>query len=298
MKQRTLRKDYSFEGRGLHTGCFSHMTICPAPPSTGIRLIRTDISPDVYLEALASNVVSTARSTVLAKDGVSVGTAEHVLSALYGLGVDNALIKIDGPEVPILDGSALPYVSAITADGFEEQPAEREWVEIDRKFELDDPRTGAHICIEPAEEPSFEVTIDFNSRVLGVQTVKWDATVDFSSQVAPCRTFCFFHEILKLAMVGLVKGGSVDNAIVIVEKPVHKWQLRFMARKFRQPLLDVTSEGYLSNLVLRFPDECGRHKLMDLIGDISLCGGFLKAKVTAFKPGHKLNTKISKLIQK
>jgi len=298
MKQTTLKKDYSFEGKGLHTGKYAHMTICSAPPFTGIRFIRTDIAPGAYVEALASYVSSTSRSTTLSKGQVKVGTVEHVLSALTGLGVDNAIIKIDSPEVPILDGSALPYVSAILKDGLEIQPAERRWVEITEPVEIKNSRNGAYIRVEPSDELSIEVTIDFNSKVLGVQTAKWDSSVDYASEIAPCRTFCFFHEILMMSFFGLVKGGSVDNAIVIVEKPAKEKQLKRMAKKFKQPMLEVTPEGYLSNLVLRFPDECGRHKLMDLIGDIRLCGGFPKARIVAYKPGHKLNTNISKLILK
>lgn len=299
MKQRTLKKTYYFEGKGLHTGRFAHMSIGPAPVNTGIRFQRVDLGDDAFVDALAENVSSTARSTTINCGRVKVGTIEHILSALTGLGVDNALVKIDSVEAPILDGSASAYVGAIAPDGLEEQDAERVWVEISEPLEYRNPKSGSFIRVEPADSFSCESTIDFNSRVLGVQTVKWDETVDYVSEIAPCRTFCFFHEIYRLALFGLVKGGDVDNAIVIVEKPVRPRQLRLMAKLFRQPTgLTVSESGYLSNLVLRFQDECGRHKLLDLLGDLRLSGGFLKARITAYKPGHKANTTIAKAVRK
>lgn len=290
MKQRTLRKEYRFEGKGLHSGRIAAMTVCPAPEGSGISFLRTDLGPDALIPALAENVSKTSRSTLLSSGKASVGTVEHILSALTGLGVDNALIKIDGPEVPILDGSARLYVEAIAPDGLARQEAERVWIEIPETFEIKDEKSGTFIRVEPSDTLSYEVTIDFNSRVLGVQTVKWTEGGDYVSEVAPCRTFCFLHEIQLLAALGLVKGGDVENAIVVVEKPVSDRSLAMLARRFGQPLLGVTPEGYLSNLVLRFPDECGRHKLLDLMGDLRLCGGFLKARITAYKPGHKFNS--------
>lgn len=298
MRQRTLVKDYSFEGKGLHSGKIAHMTVGPAPVGTGIRFHRVDLGPDAFVDALAENVSSTVRSTMISNGRTSVGTIEHILSALTGLGIDNALISIDSCEVPILDGSARLYIEAMAADGWVEQDAERKWVEIGEKMEIRDKKSGSYIVIEPSDEPSYDVTIDFNSRVLGVQKVFWNPSVDYCSQVGICRTFCFFHEILRMAFFGLVKGGDVENAIVIVEKPTRPRQLARMARLFRQDeSLTVTPEGYLSNLVLRFPDECGRHKLLDLIGDFRLSGGFLKARITAYKPGHRLNTEAAKLIR-
>lgn len=298
MKQCTLKKCYEFEGKGLHSGRYAHMTLCPAPVNTGIRFQRTDLGNGAFVDALAENVSSTARSTTISSSSkVSVGTIEHVLSALTGLGVDNALIKIDSPEVPILDGSARFYVEAIAPDGVEEQDADRKYVEIPEEIVVEDSKSGSYVKIVPAEETDYELTIDFNSRVLGIQTVRWNKAVDYVSQIGPCRTFCFFHEIQKLLTFGLVKGGDVENAIIIVEKPTCSWRIRRMARLFHQPMLSVTPEGYLSNLTLRFPDECGRHKLLDIIGDLRLAGGFLKAKVIAYKPGHRLNTAVAKKIR-
>lgn len=288
MKQQTVKQEYTFEGRGLHTGKFSHMTICPAPENFGIRFLREDVG--VEIAATADKVSRTDRSTTISEGEVAVVTIEHVLSALTGLGVDNALIKIDNEEVPILDGSASYYVKAIAPDGLLQQSAERKYIEIDKVIEIKDDQTGSWVKITPSDHMSFEVTVDFGSRVLGVQSASWDEGSDYVGQVAPCRTFCFFHELEFLVSRGLVKGGDVENAIVIVEHPVTDEQVDNMCKLFNQPKLGVTPEGYLSNLVLHFPNECGRHKLLDLIGDIRLCGGFLKAHVSAYKSGHKINS--------
>lgn len=297
MKQRTLRKNYTFEGKGLHTGKYAHMTICPAPADTGIRFQRTDLGETAFVDAVAENVSSTARSTTISNGKTTVGTIEHLLSVLTGLGVDNALIRIDAPEVPILDGSARPYVEAMAADGTVEQDAERKYIDIGEELVIEDQASGSYVKLIPSDGLEYDVTIDFNSKVLGVQNVHWDESVDYAEEIGPCRTFCFFHELHRLLSFGLVKGGDVENAIVIVEKPVSAWKIRHTARKFNQPMLSVTPEGYLSNLVLRFPDECGRHKLLDLMGDLRLVGGFIKAKIVAYKPGHRINTLAAKKIR-
>ena len=295
MNQRTLKECYCFEGAGLHTGKYAHMRVCPAPENTGIRFHRTDLGENSFIDAIAANVSLTARSTTISDGKVAVGTIEHLLSALTGLGIDNALIEIDAEEVPILDGSAGPYVDAFLKDGVVEQDAERQYIEIGQEFVYKDEKTGSYIKLLPADEPSYEVTIDFNSRVLGVQTVKWDPSMDYAELVAHCRTFCFLHEIQILASLGLIKGGSLDNAIVIVEKKAPELVMNRLRKTFNMPDLKV-EEGYLSNVALHFPDECGRHKLLDIMGDLRLCGGFLKAKVIAYKPRHSINTKVAKLL--
>lgn len=296
MNQRTLRQICSFEGKGLHSGKFAHVRVCPAPANTGVRFIRTDIGPDAAVDAVAANVSMTARSTTISNGKVVVGTIEHLLSALTGLGIDNALVEIDSCEMPILDGSAGPYVDAILEGGIEEQDAERVYIEIGKEFLYKDEKTGSYIKLIPADEPGYEVTIDFNSKVLGVQTVSWNASEDYATQIAHCRTFCFLHEIQILASLGLIKGGSLDNAIVIVEKKSPEIVMNRLRKVFNQPDLEITEHGYLSNIDLHFPDECGRHKLLDIMGDLRLCGGFLKAKVIAYKPGHSINTRVAKLI--
>ena len=297
MKQQTLLKTYDFEGKGLHTGKYAHVTLRPAPADTGIVFVRTDLG-GLRVPALAENVSSTSRSTTISCGKASVGTIEHLMSAFTGLGVDNAIVESDNKEMPILDGSARFYAEAISADGLQEQDAERRWLTFDHEIRIENKKTGSYIVITPSEEPSVQLTIDFNSRVLGVQTVTWTPGTDFSTEIAPCRTFCFLHEVQLLATLGLVKGGDVENAIVVVEKPISEKALRRLARRFGQPLLSVTPEGYLSNLTLRFSDECGRHKLLDLLGDLRLAGAFLKARVVAYKPGHALNTEAARQIRK
>ena len=292
MNQQTLTREYSFEGRGLHTGKYAHLTIQPAPANFGIRFVRTDVG--IEIPAVASAVTRTDRSTTISSGEVNVVTIEHLMSALTGLGVDNARIEIDNEEVPILDGSAERYVRAIAPDGLQEQDAERVWLNFAEPFEVRDERTGSWVRVEPAEEMSFEATVDFGSRVLGIQKAHWSENADYVGQIAPCRTFVFMHELEFLAARGLVKGGDVDNAIVIVEHPVSPEQIDNMCVLFGMPHLSVTESGYLSNIKLHFPDECGRHKLLDLIGDMRLAGGFPKARITAYKPGHTINSLASR----
>lgn len=287
--QQTLRKSYSFEGKGLHTGKIAKMTVSPAPAGTGILFKRVDLGPDAVVEALAENVSNTARSTTISKGEVSVSTIEHIMSALTGMWVDNAIIEIDNVEVPILDGSAKPYIDAIWKDGFQQQDEPRKYIELKETIEVTNEK-GSVVRLEPAEEFSYDIKIDFNSRVLGVQHAVWDPSVVYAEEIGICRTFVFFHELQFLFANNLVKGGDVDNAIVIVEHPVTQEQVQQISQLFDVPALEVREDGYLSNLVLRFPNECSRHKLLDLIGDLRLCGGFLKAKVTAEKSGHGINT--------
>lgn len=272
------------------------MTLKPAPENTGIRFVRTDLG-GVFVDALADNVTETSRSTTLSSNGAEIQTLEHVISALTGMGIDNVIIEIDSKEVPILDGSARFYAEAIAKDGLVEQNAERKYINISETLELKDEKTGSWIKVEPAGRPSIEVTVDFGSKVLGVQSAYWDEDVDYAGQIASCRTFVFFHEIEYLFSNNLIKGGDVDNAIVIVEHPVSEEQLDRMSKLFNRPTLGI-KEGYLNNLELHFPNECGRHKLLDVIGDLRLAGGFINAKVTAFKPGHLINTNAAKAIRR
>ena len=294
--QQTLNKSYSFEGKGLHTGKVAKMTVGPAPVDTGIVFRRTDIGQEALVEALAENVSNTARSTTISKGEASVSTIEHIMSALTGLGIDNAFIDIDNVEVPILDGSAKPYIDAMWKDGVKVQDAPRRYIEIGKVIEVTNEK-GSLVRIEPAEEFSYDIKIDFNSRVLGVQHAIWDPSVVYAEEIGVCRTFVFFHELQFLFANNLVKGGDVDNAIVIVEHPVTDDQVQQMSQLFNVPALEVREDGYLSNLVLRFPNECARHKLLDLIGDLRLAGGFLKAKITAEKAGHGINTTAARRIR-
>ena len=294
--QQTLIKSYSFEGKGLHTGKVAKMVVGPAPVNTGIVFRRVDLGDDVMVEALAENVSNTARSTTISKGAASISTIEHIMSALTGLGIDNAYIDIDNIEVPILDGSAKPYIDAMWKDGVQVQDQLRKYIEVKETVVVEN-ENGSVVRIEPAEEFSYNIKIDFNSRVLGVQNAVWDSSVEYAEEVGVCRTFVFFHELQFLYANNLVKGGDVDNAIVIVEHPVTDEQVMQMTQLFNVPALKVREDGYLSNLVLRFPNECARHKLLDLIGDLRLSGGFLKAKVTAEKAGHGINTAAAKKLR-
>ncbi len=297
MRQNTLANPCYFEGKSLHTGQYAHMYVWPAAAGTGIRFIRTDLG-DACIEALADNVTNTARSTTVSCGEASAITVEHILSALTGMGIDNAEVRIDNAEIPILDGSALPYVEAFRKAGIVAQDAPRHFLELSREVEVRDEKSGSWVKVEPSDKPSTEITVDFGSKVLGVQNAGWDLDTDYASAIAPCRTFVFFHEIEFLARQGLVKGGDVSNAIVIIEHPVTQQQIDDLCSLLGLPSLKATENGYLSNLKLHFPDECGRHKLLDIIGDLRLAGGWLNARVTAFKPGHTINTIAAKEIRK
>lgn len=295
--QQTVRQEYTFEGKGLHTGRVGKITIKPAPEDSGIRFRRIDIGQTAIVEALAENVSSTSRSTTISKGDVSVATIEHIISALTGMGIDNALIDIDNAEVPILDGSARYYVEAFSKDGLCEQSAQRHYIDLPHAIEIKDEKSGSYLKVEPSNAPSYDLTVDFGSKVLGVQKAHWDMNTDFAKEIGICRTFVFFHEIEYLFQNNLIKGGDVDNAIVIVEYPVKDEQLEHLSKLFNIPKLSVNDQGYLNNLQLHFPNECGRHKLLDLIGDLRLAGGYLNAKITAFKPGHTINTSTAKAIR-
>lgn len=295
--QQTLSRSFTFGGKGLHTGNIAKMTINPAPEDYGIRFRRTDMAEDAFIEAVAENVSATTRSTTLTENGASVMTVEHLLSALTGMGIDNALIDIDNSEVPILDGSAKPYIDAIWKDGIVAQKAERKYIEIEKELVITSEKTGSSVVITPSDTPSYRVEIDFNSKVLGHQTAEWNPSTVYAEEIGTCRTFVFFHEIEYLFNNNLIKGGDVDNAIVIVENPVPDEQLQRLSELFNVPALQRCDNGYLNNLELRFPNECARHKLLDLIGDLRLAGGFLKANIRAVRPGHTINTNAAKALR-
>ena len=295
--QHTLKKIYYFEGKGLHTGTYAHMKLLPAPPDSGIKFRRTDLRNTPVVEALAENVSNTARSTTISRRETLVVTIEHILSCLTGLGVDNAVIELDNIEVPIMDGSARHFAEPIVKDGLRDQEVPRKYIDIPEALEIRDDYSDAWIRVEPSASPSVDVTVDFGSRIMGVQSVHWDLRTDYASEIGIARTFCFFHEIEHLYRNNLIKGGDLDNAIVIVEHEATEEQLKWVSQLFSLPDLYVTDDGYLNNLKLNFPDECGRHKLLDLLGDFRLVGGYLNARVTAFKPGHALNTRAAKALR-
>ena len=271
--QHTLNNSCAFEGKGLHTGVYSHMTVLPGAVDSGIVFRRTDLPGKPEIPAVAEHVSNTALSTTISNNGADVVTIEHIMSALAGIGVDNAVVEIDNREVPILDGSARLFVEALVKNGLKDQGVPRRMIEIPVSMEVTDPKTGSRIRIEPADSPSADITVDFVSDVLGVQYVHWDLSTDYAKEIAPCRTFCFYRDIEAMLRNNLIKGGDLENALVI------------------------TDDGYMGNPTLHFPNECGRHKLLDLIGDFRLAGGFIKAHITAYKPGHSINTKAVKALR-
>jgi UDP-3-O-[3-hydroxymyristoyl] N-acetylglucosamine deacetylase/3-hydroxyacyl-[acyl-carrier-protein] dehydratase len=269
----------------------------PAPAGSGINFRRADLRSKPVIEALADNVSNTARSTTISHNEAVVVTIEHLMSAFTGLGIDNALVELDNIEVPILDGSAKPYVEAIMKDGLQDQGEPRQYIDIPQSLEIRDDKSGSWVRIEPAAAPSADITVDFNSKILGIQSAHWDLQTDYAHEIGVCRTFVFFHEIEYLFRNNLIKGGDMDNAIVIVEHPVSEEQLSSLSYLFNLPGVKITDEGYLNNLELHFPDECGRHKMLDLLGDLRLAGGYLNARITAYKPGHSINTKAAKALR-
>ena len=298
LQQQTVRKGFSFEGKGLHTGKVARIAVKPAPVGHGIKFKRTDLGDDAIVDALAENVSSTARSTTITNGDISVITIEHLMSGLTGMGIDNALIEIDNVEVPILDGSAKPYVDAIWNDGIAAQKSERKYLELDHEITVTSEKTGSSIVITPSENPSFDVNIDFNSKVLGLQSAHWDPSMVYAEEIGVCRTFVFFHEIEFLFKNNLIKGGDLDNALVIVEHPVPEEDLARMAALFNVEKVDRLPEGYLDNVRLHFPNECARHKLLDLLGDFSLVGRRIKGHVTADKSGHRINTAVAQIMRR
>lgn len=297
-KQHTLKCKYTFKGKGLHTGRTVNMTLEPAPENHGIKFRRTDLGEDAVIDAVVDYVTTTARGTTLEKGEVKISTLEHLMATFNGLGVDNAMVDIDSQEVPILDGSAKPYVEAICKDGLVEQDALRNYIEFKEKIVYKDEKSGSEIVIMPDDHFSVDLMIDFNSKVLGNQYSRLDETTDFAKDIAPCRTFVFFHELEPLFRNDLIKGGDLDNAIVIVEHPVPQEELDRLAGVFNTTSLERAPEGYLNHLELRFQNECARHKLLDLMGDFSLVGCPIKAKVIAYKSGHRINTEVARIIRK
>ncbi len=298
VNQQTLKKAYTFVGKGLHTGQMATMTIEPAPENFGIKFRRVDIGEDAYIDAVVDYVTTTKRGTTLEKGEIIISTLEHLMAALTGLGVDNVLISIDAQEVPILDGSAKPYINEICKDGLVQQQAERKYLEIKEKLFFRDEESGSEITIMPDDQFTVEMMIDFNSKVLGNQYARFNDKINFATELAPCRTFVFFHELEPLFQHNLIKGGDLDNAIVILEKPVPQEELDRIAILFNKTQsLERAASGYLNHLELRFSNECARHKLLDLIGDFSLIGLPIKGKVIGYKTGHGINTKVAKIIR-
>ena len=296
-KQKTLKAPITFKGKGLHTGVDVNMTFNPAPDSHGYIFKRTDLPDQPIINALAENVVETSRGTTLEENGARISTIEHVLASLSGMGLDNVLVEVDGPEAPILDGSAREYVEAIEKTGIVEQKTDRKYFVLKEKVEYYDEEHGIHIIAYPDKIQSINVLIDYNSKVLGNQYASLDDLENFKDQIAPCRTFVFLHELEYLVKNNLIKGGDVDNAIVIVDRHMEQDELDRLAELFNKPKIKVQPEGILNNVDLRFPNEPARHKLLDLMGDLALVGRWFKAKIIATRPGHQSNNEFASALR-
>lgn len=296
-KQHTLGTAASIIGTGLHTGSIVEMVLKPAAISTGIQFQRVDLPGEPVIKADCDLVTDTSRGTTIESNGAKINTVEHVLAALAGMGIDNVLITLNGPEVPVMDGSSEPFVEMIEKAGLQEQNADKVWYTIDENIFFRDENKNVEIVAIPASEYSITTLIDFNSPVLGTQHAGLKHIRDFKNEIAPCRTFCFLHELEMLLDNNLIKGGDMNNAIVIVDKPVGDKEMLRLKKIFGKDKIEVKSEGYLNNLELRFPNEPARHKLLDVVGDLALIGFAVKAHVIANRPGHRSNVEFAKKIK-
>jgi len=298
MKQLTLNAPFTLSGKGLHSGLKLSAEFCPAPENHGYKIQRTDLEGAPTIDCLADFVISTNRGTEIGRGDVNVCTIEHAMAALYASGVDNCLIKVNGPEIPILDGSAQPFIDAIATVGLAEQKADKEYYVVKHKIEVSDEATGSKIMILPDDEFSVEVKVNFDSPVLANQYASMEHVSDFAKEIAPARTFVFVREIEPLLSAGLIKGGDLDNAIVIYDSPMATDKIQSIADIVGVECPKVESYGYINPTPLQFENEPARHKLLDIVGDMALIGRPLKGKVIATKPGHGINTRIAKEIRR
>jgi UDP-3-O-[3-hydroxymyristoyl] N-acetylglucosamine deacetylase/3-hydroxyacyl-[acyl-carrier-protein] dehydratase len=297
-KQQTLATVAKVSGTGLHTGMNVNLTFHPAPENFGIKFKRVDIEGQPVINADCDSVTSTNRGTTIGNNGSSVNTIEHVMAALAGMRIDNVLIEIDNSEIPILDGSSHFFTEALMKAGITEQEAEREVFEIDEVISFTDEEKEVEMMIVPAEEFRLSVTIDFNTEVLSIQNASLNSIDNFNTEIANCRTFVFLHELEYLLQNNLIKGGDLSNAIIFVNKVISQKELDDLAALFNKPSVKVLKKGILNNVELYFDNEPARHKLLDLIGDLSLIGTQIKGHIIARKPGHKTNVEFAKLIKK
>lgn len=297
MKQTTLKQAVTISGVGLHTGANVNLTFTPAPINHGYKFQRIDVEGQPIIEADCDLVVDTSRGTTLEKNGVRVSTVEHALAALVGLEIDNVLLQIDGPEMPIMDGSSYPFIEKIFTVGIEEQDAEREYFVVPNNIHYSDAENQVEMVAMPLDDYRLTVMVDYNSPVLGSQHATITNLSEFQSQVSSCRTFCFLHELEIMLNNNLIKGGDLNNAIVIVDRVVEDAEMERLAKVFNKPKVEVRKEGILNNVELRFQNEPARHKLLDLIGDLALVGMPLKAQIMAARPGHGSNVAFAKKIK-
>jgi UDP-3-O-[3-hydroxymyristoyl] N-acetylglucosamine deacetylase/3-hydroxyacyl-[acyl-carrier-protein] dehydratase len=297
-KQHTLRGSFTLQGKGLHTGLPITITFNPAPDNHGYKIKRIDLENQPVIDVLAENVGNTQRGTVLIKDNVQVSTIEHAMAALYALRVDNCLIEVNAPEFPILDGSSIQYANAINKVGLEEQTEDRDYFVVRHKMEVIDEESGSRLTLLPDDRFCVNSFIEFESKYIPNQSASLEHLNDFSRDIAGSRTFVFVREIQKLREAGLIKGGDLDNAIVIYERQISQQELDSLASLLGVPRKDATELGYLNNRQITYPNEPARHKLLDIIGDMALIGKPLKGRIIATRPGHKINNKLARLIRK
>jgi UDP-3-O-[3-hydroxymyristoyl] N-acetylglucosamine deacetylase/3-hydroxyacyl-[acyl-carrier-protein] dehydratase len=296
-KQRTLAKEISLTGKGLHTGINVTITFKPAPVNHGYKFCRVDLPGRPIIDALAEHVTDTSRGTTLVQNNASVSTIEHVLAAFHGLRVDNALIEMNGSEAPIMGGSSWKFVEAIKEAGIVEQKEDRNYFVVKQKITFSDEEHGVDLIVYPDDHFSVNVLIDYNSKILGNQYSILDTIDDFEEKICKSRTFVFFHELEPLFNSGLIKGGDLDNAIVILEKEVEQSEIDRIAHLFNRPGISTHTAGILNNTELRYPNEPARHKLLDIMGDLALVGHPIKGKVVATRPGHAANTRLAKIMR-
>jgi UDP-3-O-[3-hydroxymyristoyl] N-acetylglucosamine deacetylase/3-hydroxyacyl-[acyl-carrier-protein] dehydratase len=295
--QHTIKEEITITGVGIHTGQSVTMRLKAAEPGTGIMFQRTDLPGKPTVKADVDNVIETNRSTTIEANGARVSTIEHLMASLVGMNIDNVLIEIDADEVPILDGSAEPFVAALQKAGSQKQDAKKIYYTIDHNITFADSGKKVEMVALPFNEYRINTLIDFNSPVLGTQHAALKNIADFNTEIAPCRTFCFFHELEYLIANNLIKGGDINNAIVVVDKPVTDDQIKRISKIFDKRDVQVSEEGILNNLELRFPNEPARHKLLDVIGDLALVGYPFKAHIIANRPGHASNVAFAKKIK-
>ena len=298
MKQPTLKCSFSLCGKGLHTGLSLTVTFNPAPENHGYKIQRIDLEGMPVIDAIAENVIDTQRGTVLGKGEVRVSTIEHGMAALYALGIDNCLIQVNGPEFPILDGSAIKYVEKIQEIGIEEQNAPKDYYIIRKKIEVKDETTGSSIVILPDEEFSLTAMCSFNSKFINSQFASLDNMTNFPTEIAAARTFVFVRDIEPLLKANLIKGGDLDNAIVIYEKQISQEQLDQLADMIKVEHRDANNLGYIQHKPLVWENECTRHKLLDIIGDMALIGKPIKGRIIATRPGHTINNKFARQMRR
>lgn len=296
-KQRTIKSAFTLSGVGLHTGEAVNITFKPAPENHGYKFSRVDLPGSPIVDADVDNVTDTSRGTTITQNGASVSTVEHVLAALVGSEIDNVLMELDGPEIPIMDGSSIEFVEAVENVGCIEQDADREYYTIPSNIHYSEPDRRVEMVAMPLDDYRFTCMIDYNSPILGSQHAAITNLTEFKKEIASCRTFCFLHELEMLLDHNLIKGGDLNNAIVVVDKEVSREELDRLAKLFNKEDIDVAREGILNNIQLRHQNEPARHKLLDMIGDLALVGVPLKGHIMAARPGHAANVAFAKKIK-